>query len=54
MFTLQIPRRRPKDVEEEIQSLCRDRQMRHLPHSVRKDIGLDCGCQRSDHWVRWG
>ena len=54
MFTFQIPRRRPKDVEAEIQSLCRDQQMRHLSLAVRKDVGLDCGCQQPSRLVKWG
>ena len=41
------PRRTPTDVQAEVQSICRDRQMRQLSCFQRRDIGLDCGCEET-------
>ena len=40
---LKPPRKMPKDVRDELHSLCHEAQIRHLPAGVRRDIGLDCG-----------
>ena len=36
----------PRDVEDELMSLCRSAQieLRHMSPYMRRDIGLDCGC----------
>ena len=46
------PRKMPADVEAELYSLGRA-QFRHLPCSVRKDIGLDCDQFASIRELRW-
>lgn len=40
------PRRHPRDVAEEIASICRAAQLDRLalPSGLRRDVGLDCGC----------
>ena len=43
-----LPRRTPKDIEGELHSLCHADQIERLamPAALRKDVGLDCGCDR--------
>lgn len=45
MFRL-FPRRLPKDVADELASLCHTDQIERLaaPKALHKDIGVDCGC----------
>jgi hypothetical protein len=43
---LSPPTRMPREVQDEILSLCRSTQIEDLalsPH-LRRDVGLDCGC----------
>ena len=42
-------------LRDEIQSLCRDQQIARLtmPHALRRDVGLDCGCDTPRARSRW-
>lgn len=47
------PRRLPRDIRDEIHALCHSEQIRRLalPDEIRRDLGMDCGCDRAERHV---